>query len=80
MLFRSVVVTGVLASAIAAFFYIRVIVMLFFAETPTDTVAVTIPSKFTITVIWVAAIATLILGVFPTPVLDAIASLATFVR
>ena len=75
-----VVVTGVLASAIAAFFYIRVIVMMFFAETPTDTVAVTIPSKFTITVIWIAAVATLILGVFPTPVLDAIASLATFVR
>jgi NADH-quinone oxidoreductase subunit N len=75
-----VVLVGVLASAVAAFFYIRVIVMMFFTDPEADSVAVTIPSRFTTSVIWVAAIVTLLLGVFPTPLLDAIASLATFVR
>jgi NADH-quinone oxidoreductase subunit N len=76
----AVVVSGVIASAIAAFFYIRVIVMMFFTEPGSDSVAISIPSRFTMAVIWIAAIATLILGVFPTPLLDAIASLSTFVR
>jgi NADH-quinone oxidoreductase subunit N len=76
----AVVVSGVIASAIAAFFYIRVIVMMFFTEPGSDSVAISIPSRFTMTVIWISAIATLILGVFPTPLLDAIASLSTFVR
>lgn len=76
----AVVVSGVIASAIAAFFYIRVIVMMFFNEPDSDSVAISIPSRFTMAVIWIAAIATLILGVFPTPLLDAIASLSTFVR
>lgn len=67
-----VVVVGVLSSAIAAFFYIRVIVMIFFADPESDSVSVVIPSKFTITVIWIAAIGTLLLGIYPTPILDAI--------
>jgi NADH-quinone oxidoreductase subunit N len=76
----ALVVAGVLSSAIAAFFYIRVIVMMFFTEPEEDTVTVTIPSLNTNLTIWIAAIVTVALGVFPTPVLDAIASLATFVR
>jgi NADH-quinone oxidoreductase subunit N len=75
-----VVVVGVLSSAIAAFFYIRVIVMMFFTDPEEDTVTVSIPSAFTSAVIWVAALTTLAFGVFPTPLLDAIASLSTFVR
>ena len=75
-----VVIVGVLSSAIAAFFYIRVIVMMFFTDPEEDSVSVTIPSLFTSSVIWIAAIATVVLGVFPTPLLDAIASLSTFVR
>ncbi|MFM8328768.1 MAG: proton-conducting transporter membrane subunit, partial [Actinomycetales bacterium] len=73
-----VVVVGVLSSAIAAFFYIRVIVMIFFADPESDSVSVVIPSKFTITVIWIAAIGTLLLGIYPTPILDAITPI--FVR
>ena len=68
----AVVVVGVLSSAIAAFFYIRVIVMMFFADPESDSVSVVIPTKFTITVIWIAAIGTLLLGIYPTPILDAI--------
>ena len=76
----SVVVVGVLASAIAAFFYIRVIVMMFFAEPGSDSVSVIIPSRYTMSVIWVAAIVTLLMGVFPGPLLDLIGSLSTLVR
>jgi len=76
----AVVVVGVLSSAVAAFFYIRVIVMMFFTEPVEDSVTVTIPSAFTAAVIWISAAATLLLGVFPTPILDAIATLATFLR
>jgi NADH-quinone oxidoreductase subunit N len=54
--------------------------MMFFTDAQDDTVSVTIPSLYTNLTIWIAAIATVILGVFPTPVLDAIASLAVFVR
>jgi NADH-quinone oxidoreductase subunit N len=75
-----VVVVGVLSSAIAAFFYIRVIVMMFLTDPEDDTVTISIPSGFTSAVIWIAAFVTLILGVFPTPILDAISSLATFIR
>ena len=74
----AVVVVGVLSSAIAAFFYIRVIVMMFFADPENDSVSVVIPTKFTITVIWIAAIGTLLLGIYPTPILDAITPI--FVR
>ncbi len=74
----AVVVVGVLSSAIAAFFYIRVIVMMFFADPESDSVSVIIPSKFTITVIWIAAIGSLALGIYPTPILDAITPI--FVR
>jgi NADH-quinone oxidoreductase subunit N len=72
------VVVGVLSSAIAAFFYIRVIVMMFFTDPESDSVSVVIPSRFTITVIWIAAVGTLLLGIYPTPILDAITPI--FVR
>jgi NADH-quinone oxidoreductase subunit N len=54
--------------------------MMFFTDPEEDTVTVSIPSQFTASVIWIAALTTLALGVFPTPLLDLIASLATFVR
>jgi NADH-quinone oxidoreductase subunit N len=54
--------------------------MMFLTDPEDDTVTISIPSGFTSAVIWIAAIATLILGVFPTPILDAISSLATFIR
>jgi len=76
----AVVVAGVLSSAIAAFFYIRVIVMIFFSDPVEDTVTVTIPSLYTSLTIWIAAIATLALGIFPAPFLDFIATFATFTR
>ena len=75
-----VVVVGVLSSAIAAFFYIRVIVMMYFAEDNGDSLTVVIPSPLTSIAIWVSGGVTLVLGVYPTPVLNAINTLATFIR
>lgn len=75
-----VVVVGVLSSAIAAFFYIRVIVMMYFAEDNKDSLTVVIPSPLTSIAIWVSGAVTLVLGVYPTPVLNFINTLAIFIR
>lgn len=73
----SLVVVGVIASAIAAFFYIRVIVSMYFTEAPADPPTVTAPPT-TATVLSIAAVATLILGIFPQPVLDLAERASTF--
>lgn len=74
----SVVIAGVLASAIAAFFYIRIVVLMYFNDPQEDGTSVVIPSPVTAITIGVCAIATLVLGIFPQPVINAINSLATF--
>ncbi|MBI3430501.1 MAG: NADH-quinone oxidoreductase subunit NuoN [Actinobacteria bacterium] len=77
---KGVVVVGVLSSAIAAYFYIRVIVLMFFTDPEEDGTVVVIPSVLTrITIIATFAI-TIFLGVFPTPLLNFITSMATFIR
>ena len=75
-----VVITGVLSSAIAAFFYFRVIVLMFFKDVQEDGTSVVLPSAFTQVTIIVGAVATLILGIFPSPVLKLITDLALFIR
>jgi NADH-quinone oxidoreductase subunit N len=73
------VIVGVISSAIAAFFYIRVIVLMFFTDPPTD--APTIVTPFlTTTVVTFTAGATVLLGVFPQPLLDIADRAATFVQ
>ena len=76
----AVVITGVLSSAIAAFFYIRVIVLMFFTDSVEDGTAVEVPSILTRATIVIAAVITLVLGVYPAPVLDFITDLAIFIR
>ncbi|SFM25196.1 NADH-quinone oxidoreductase subunit NuoN [Nocardia asteroides NBRC 15531] len=73
------VIVGVLCSAIAAFFYVRVIVLMFFTDPPADAPTVTAPFATTLVVAFSAG-ATLILGVFPQPLLDLAERAATFVR
>ncbi|WP_433221790.1 NADH-quinone oxidoreductase subunit NuoN [Microtetraspora malaysiensis] len=63
------VVVGVVSSAIAAFFYVRVIVLMFFSDPAADGPSVVIPGG-TWAVGAVAVLATVVLGVFPQPVLD----------
>jgi len=75
-----VVLVAVLSSAIAAFFYIRVIVLMFFTDVTEDGTSVEIPSILTRITIVVSFAITVILGVYPTPVLDFISNLAVFIR
>jgi len=64
-------VVGVLSSAVAAFFYLRVIVLMYFSEPSTDGgTLVAAPSIFTTLAIAVGALVTILLGVLPGPVLD----------
>ncbi len=77
---KSVVIAGVLSSAIAAFFYIRVIVLMFFTDPVEDGTSVEIPSALTSLSVIFAMIVTIALGVFPAPVLNLISDLATFIR
>ena len=65
-------IIGVLASAIAVFFYARIIVLMFFTPPGDgDTAAVTVRSRGPIAVvIALCAIAVIVLGVWPAPVLN----------
>ncbi|GAU67717.1 putative NADH--quinone oxidoreductase subunit N [Streptomyces sp. NBRC 110611] len=74
------VVVGVLASAIAAFFYIRVIVLMFFNEPKAEGPTVAVPSPLTTMAITIGVTATLVLGLAPQYFLDLAGQAATFVR
>ncbi|WP_414689627.1 NADH-quinone oxidoreductase subunit NuoN [Nocardia sp.] len=74
----SVVVVGVLCSAVAAFFYIRVIVMMFFTDPPADAPEVRSPAP-TWALILLTGIGTLVFGLYPQPLLDLAEQAAVFV-
>ncbi|NBE51588.1 NADH-quinone oxidoreductase subunit NuoN [Streptomyces boluensis] len=74
------VVVGVISSAIAAFFYIRVIVLMFFSEPKPEGPTVAVPSPLTITAIGVGVAVTLVLGVAPQYFLDLANQAGVFVR
>jgi NADH-quinone oxidoreductase subunit N len=63
-------IVGVLCSAIAAFFYIRVIVLMYFSAPADDATAVAIPSALTTVAIGIGALMTVLLGIVPGPLLD----------
>jgi len=72
-------VVGVIASAVAAFFYVRVIVLMYFSEPSGDATTVAIPSAMTTVALTIGVAMTVILGVFPQPVLDLAAHSSLFV-
>ena len=74
------VVVGVLASAIAAFFYARVIVLMFFQEPVAGGATVAIPSGATAAAIAIGLAVTLVMGIVPGPLLDLADKAALFVR
>ncbi|CAB4666487.1 MAG: NADH-quinone oxidoreductase subunit NuoN [Actinobacteria bacterium] len=74
------VVAGVLSSAIAVFFYLRLILMLFFAGETNGSVSVVIPSVLTRIAISISAIATVVLGLAPSLLLDVAQNFAYFLR
>ena len=74
------VIVGVLSSAVAAFFYIRVIVLMFFRDPVEDGTTVVIPTSLTRSVVLISGIATILFGVIPTPLINFINSYASFIR
>lgn len=74
------VIVGVVASIIAAFFYVRVIVLMYFTEPGEDSPVIAVPSAFTTLAISVAAAVTVALGVVPQPVLDLVERADVFLR
>ena len=71
-----------LASAIAAFFYVRVIVLMFFSDPVPDGPVVAVPSVFTGTAVGLGTLSVVVLGIVPGPVLSLASHAATqlFVR
>jgi NADH-quinone oxidoreductase subunit N len=75
------VIVGVLSSAVAAFFYVRVIVVMFFSDPEPDAPSVVVgPTAATAVALGLAV--TVVLGVLPQPMLDLAGQAATqlFVR
>jgi NADH-quinone oxidoreductase subunit N len=74
------VIVGVVASGVAAYFYVRVIVLMYFTEAPADPPHVVVPGALSKAAIAVTAAATIVLGIFPQPLLNLCDSAAQFVR
>jgi NADH-quinone oxidoreductase subunit N len=64
------VVIALVASAVAAFFYVRVIVLMYFSEPAAEGPSVTVPGAFTTAAITLGVIVTLLLGIAPTLALN----------
>jgi len=72
-------VVALVTSAIAAFFYLRLLVLMYFSEPAVDGPTVGVPGLPTTIVLAVTVAATLVLGVVPGSVLDLAESAATLV-
>ncbi|MGH3754822.1 MAG: NADH-quinone oxidoreductase subunit NuoN [Pseudonocardiaceae bacterium] len=64
------VVVALVASAVAAFFYLRVVVLMYFSEPAADGPTVSVPGAFTTAAITLGVVITLLLGVLPAFALD----------
>jgi proton-translocating NADH-quinone oxidoreductase chain N len=64
------VIVGVVASAVAAFFYVRVIVLMFFSDPAPGGPAVVTPGMFTGVAVGAGVLATLVFGIVPGPLLS----------
>jgi NADH-quinone oxidoreductase subunit N len=72
------VVIALIASAIAAFFYLRIVVLMYVAEPPENAPTIAIPGWSTTIALTFGVVVTIILGVFPQPILDLAAKAAHF--
>ena len=74
------VIVGVVASGVAAYFYVRVIVLMFFTEAPADAPRIAVPGALSKAAIAVTAAVTIVLGIVPQPLLDLADHAAQFAR
>jgi NADH-quinone oxidoreductase subunit N len=73
------VVIALVFSAVAAFYYLRIVVLMFFAEPPENGPTIAIPGWSTAVALTFGMVVTVVLGVFPQPILDLAAKAATLV-
>ena len=74
------VIAAVLASIVAAFFYVRVIVVMFFSAPNENTASVAVPSIFTTITVAATVTATLVLGIIPQPMIELLTNAGIFIR
>ena len=74
------VVLGAITSVILAFPYLRVVVLVWLSEPGENTPTVSIPGALTSAALAIGALATLLLGIAPQPLLDLSSRAAEFVR
>jgi NADH-quinone oxidoreductase subunit N len=72
------VVIALICSAIAAFFYLRIVVLMYFAEPPEHAPTIAIPGWSTTIALTFGVVVTIALGVFPQPILDLAGKAAHF--
>ena len=73
-------IVGVVISAIAAYFYVRVIVLMFFTDPVGDGPTVARTGVLTTVVVALSVVATVVFGVWPAPLLDLAQHAGAFVR
>ena len=74
------VIVGVIASGVAAYFYVRVILLMFFTEPTEHTPHVAVPGALGKAAIAVCAAVTVLLGIVPQPLFDLVDAATQFVR
>ena len=74
------VIVGVVSSAVLAFPYLRVVVMMWLSEPVEHAPTVVVPGMLTAAALGIGTVATLALGVVPAPLLDLTTRAADFVR
>jgi NADH-quinone oxidoreductase subunit N len=72
------VVIALICSAIAAFFYLRIVVLMYFAEPPENAPTIAIPGWSTTIALTFGVVVTIVLGVFPQPIIDLAGKAAHF--
>lgn len=76
----ALVIAGVVTSIVLAFPYLRVVVLMWLSQPGEQTPTVAVPGALTSAALMVGVLATLVLGVFPAPVLDLADTAAQFIR
>ncbi len=74
------VIAGVLTSAVLAFPYLRVVVLMWLSEPAESTPTVSVPGALTAAALTIGVVATALLGVVPQPLLDVTGRAADFLR
>jgi NADH-quinone oxidoreductase subunit N len=74
------VIAAVVASIIAAFFYVRVIVLMYFSTPAKEPAVVAVPSAFTTIALAAGVTVTVVLGIIPQPLLELVANADVFLR